>query len=71
VHCAYRKNRSIAEKQRRKSTNGREELLGKNSEAVFFGTVLRMSKCFGFKEARINFLFIFLLKKAVQKFKNP
>jgi hypothetical protein len=54
-------NRTIAEKQLRKLTNGREEQLNKNSDAAS-GTIFRIGKTF--KEASKNFLFIFLFKKA-------
>jgi hypothetical protein len=54
--------------QRRKSTNGKEEKLDRNSDAAS-GTVLRIS-C-AFKEAIRNFPVIFLNKKYILKFVQP
>jgi hypothetical protein len=54
-----RENLPIAEKQRRKSTNGREEKLDGNSVAAS-GTIFRISKCVKKKQAENVYLFFSL-----------
>jgi hypothetical protein len=53
-------SRPIAEKQRRKPTNGRGKSSYRNSDAAF-GTLFRISKFF--EGAIRSFIFIFLFKR--------
>jgi hypothetical protein len=63
------KNRPIADKQRRKSTNSREEKLDRNSEAVS-GTIVKNSKCFQRTKQKLLFLYNSLEKGSPKKCKT-
>jgi len=56
--CVHRKNQPMAEKQRRKSTSGREENLEKNSAAAS-GTIFRISRCSQRSKLKLLLTFLF------------